>query len=65
VPHQLADSLERHNEGSFKQEGLQFRVRVPDEVTVEVELETMVRQSNSRENGDVAVLFSLRRQASM
>jgi amphi-Trp domain-containing protein len=37
--HQLADSLERHNEVSFKQEGLQFRVRVPDEVTVEVELE--------------------------
>ena len=35
----LADSLERHNEVAFKREGLAFRVKVPDEVEVEVELE--------------------------
>ncbi len=37
--HELADSLERHNDVSFKQDGLQFRVQVPDEVTVEFEIE--------------------------
>ncbi len=37
--HELADSLARHNELSFKREGLQYRVKVPDEVGVEVELE--------------------------
>lgn len=37
--HELADSLARHNEVGFVQEGLRFRVKVPDEVLVEVELE--------------------------
>ena len=37
--HELAESLERHNDVSFKQDGLQFRVQVPDEVTVEFEIE--------------------------
>lgn len=37
--HELADSLERHNDVSFKQDGLQFRVQVPDEVSVEFEIE--------------------------
>jgi amphi-Trp domain-containing protein len=37
--HRLADSLERHNEVEFLQEGLKFRVRVPDEIQVEIELE--------------------------
>ncbi len=37
--HELADSLGRHNEISFKRSGRQYRVKVPDEVDVEVELE--------------------------
>lgn len=36
---ELADSLGRHNEISFKRSGIQYRVKVPDEVDVEVELE--------------------------
>ena len=35
----LADSLERHNEVAYRSEGVMFRVKVPDEVEVEVELE--------------------------
>ena len=37
--HELADSLGRHNEISFKRSGRQYRVKVPDHVEVEVELE--------------------------
>lgn len=37
--HQLADTLARHNEVGFVQEGVRYRVKVPDEVVVEVELE--------------------------
>jgi amphi-Trp domain-containing protein len=37
--HQLADSLERHNEVEFVREGLRMRIDVPAEVTMEVELE--------------------------
>lgn len=37
--HALADSLERHNEVEFQREGLRFRVAVPDEITMELELE--------------------------
>jgi amphi-Trp domain-containing protein len=37
--HQLADSLERHNEVEFVREGLRMRIEVPSEVTMEVELE--------------------------
>ncbi len=36
---ELADSLSRHNEISFKREGLQYRVKVPNDVKVEVEIE--------------------------
>ncbi|NNE95202.1 MAG: amphi-Trp domain-containing protein [Acidimicrobiales bacterium] len=36
---ELADSLARHNEISFKREGLQYRVKVPNDVNVEVEIE--------------------------
>ncbi len=37
--HQLADSLERHNEVDFVQGGIRTRVAVPDQVTMEVEIE--------------------------
>jgi amphi-Trp domain-containing protein len=37
--HRLADSLERHNEVEFVQEGLRMRIEVPREVEMEVELE--------------------------
>ena len=36
---QLADSLARHNDVEFTENGNQLRVRVPDQVTMEVELE--------------------------
>ena len=35
----LADSLSRHNEVEFVREGIRYRVDVPDEVTMSVELE--------------------------
>lgn len=37
--HRLADSLERHNEVEFVQEGLRMRIEVPRDVEMEVELE--------------------------
>lgn len=37
--HRLADSLERHNEVEFVRDGLRMRIEVPDQVTMEVELE--------------------------
>lgn len=37
--HKLADSLSRHNAVDFKQKGINVHVKVPDEVTVEFELE--------------------------
>ena len=36
---ELADQLARHNEISFKREGLQYRVKVPNDINVEVEIE--------------------------
>lgn len=39
VLRRLADSLERHNELEFKLGGVQYKVRVPSEVDLEVELE--------------------------
>ena len=36
---ELADSLARHNEIAFTRSGRQYRVAVPDDVQVEVELE--------------------------
>jgi amphi-Trp domain-containing protein len=35
----LADSLSRHNAVDFTQEGVKVHVKVPDDVTVELELE--------------------------
>lgn len=37
--HRLADSLERHNEVEFVRSGMRMRIEVPDQVTMEVELE--------------------------
>lgn len=37
--HNIADSLARHNAVDFMQEGIKVNVRVPDEVTVEFEVE--------------------------
>lgn len=37
--HALADSLERHNEVAFNRDGIPYRIKVPNEVAVEVELE--------------------------
>ena len=37
--HRLADSLERHNELEFVQNGMRMRVDVPAEVTMGVEIE--------------------------
>ncbi len=36
---QLADQLERHNEVALKSEGMSIRVKVPDEITYEFEVE--------------------------
>lgn len=36
---ELADELSRQNEVSFKREGLQYKVDVPDEVTLSIEIE--------------------------
>ena len=36
---ELADELARHNEVSFVKEGVRFTVPVPDEVTLEIEIE--------------------------
>ena len=36
---QLADQLERHNEVALKSEGMSIRVKVPNEVTFEFEVE--------------------------
>lgn len=35
----LADSLSRHNEVEFTREGVRYRVDVPDEVTMSIEIE--------------------------
>lgn len=37
---ELADQLARHNEVTFSKEGLRYRVKVPDEVTMTLEIET-------------------------
>ena len=37
--HALADALARHNEVEFDRGGTRFRLKVPDEVRVKVELE--------------------------
>jgi amphi-Trp domain-containing protein len=35
----LADQLERHNDVEFERDGVGFKLHVPDEVELEVELE--------------------------
>lgn len=45
--HQLADTLERHNQVEFTQNGLPIKIKVPSEVTMEVEIE--VGEENSFE----------------
>jgi amphi-Trp domain-containing protein len=37
--HALADALARHNDVEFERGGLQFKVKVPDEVELKVEFE--------------------------
>jgi amphi-Trp domain-containing protein len=37
--HQIADSLARHNAVDFTQEGINVHIKVPNEVTVEFEVE--------------------------
>ena len=39
VLRKLADSLARHNDLEFEREGLRYTAKVPDQVTVEVEIE--------------------------
>lgn len=36
---QIADQLSRHNEVAFSRDGLRFSAAVPDEVTLNVEIE--------------------------
>ncbi|MEH6587106.1 MAG: amphi-Trp domain-containing protein [Halioglobus sp.] len=44
--HKLADSLARHNSVDFKQHGVKVNIRVPDEVTVELEVEVESDESS-------------------
>jgi len=37
--HALADALARHNDVEFQRGGVRFKVKVPDEIRLEVELE--------------------------
>jgi amphi-Trp domain-containing protein len=37
--HALADALARHNDVEFDRGGIHFRIKVPDEVNLKVELE--------------------------
>jgi amphi-Trp domain-containing protein len=37
--HALADALARHNEVEFERGGLRFKVHVPDEVNLKLEIE--------------------------
>ena len=37
--HALADALGRHNDVEFERGGLQFKVRVPDQIELKVEFE--------------------------
>ena len=36
---QLADEIARHNQIEFEREGLRYSVRIPDEVTLKLEIE--------------------------
>ena len=43
---QVADTLSRHNEVQFMRNGMQLRVDVPNQVTVEIELEVESDESS-------------------
>ena len=45
---ELADQLSRHNDVEFEREGVTFKMRVPDEVELKIELEVGVDGSDSR-----------------
>lgn len=36
---QLADQISRHNQVEFEREGMRYSVRIPDEVTLKLEIE--------------------------
>jgi amphi-Trp domain-containing protein len=36
---QLADQIARHNQIEFEREGMRYSVRIPDEVTLKLEIE--------------------------
>jgi len=44
--HKIADSLARHNAVDFMQEGIKVHVKVPNEVTVEFEVEVESDESS-------------------
>jgi amphi-Trp domain-containing protein len=44
--HRIADSLARHNEVEFMRNGISFHINVPNQVTVEVELEVESDESS-------------------
>lgn len=44
--HKIADSLARHNDVEFARQGIKFNVAVPDQVTVELELEVESDESS-------------------
>lgn len=44
--HELADSLARHNEVEFVRNGIKIHINVPDEVTVELEMEVESDESS-------------------
>lgn len=44
--HKLADSLARHNGVDFVREGVKLNIKVPDQVTVELEMEIETKESS-------------------
>lgn len=44
--HQIADSLERHNDLEFAHDGIKLTINVPDRVEVEVEMEVETGESS-------------------
>ena len=44
--HELADSLARHNSVSFLQQGAKLNVRVPDDVTLDFEVDIETDESS-------------------
>ena len=46
---ELADQLSRHNEVEFERDGVTFKIRVPDEVELKIELEVGRRRRRARD----------------